>query len=75
MEIRLMDKNPKTGKFLNIEIYTKHEFDILLYENIRKALLEMTLWQRIKAEFDESTKKAIKNIFNVFKERLKDNRN
>jgi len=75
MEIRLMDKNPKTGRFVNVEIYNEEDFDQMLYDEIAQAVSRMSFLDKLFGNYDNVTNQAIDNIREVFKARLKANKN
>ena len=75
MEIRLMDKNPETGRFVNVEIYTEETFENVMYDCIAEAVSKMSFFDRIRGKYDKTVKKALKNVFFEFEKRLIQNKN
>ena len=75
MEIRLMEKNKKTGRFVNVEIYDEYAFGTLIRNSVRDALNEMTIWQRMRAEYKTVIDNVYKKVFKEFDKRLKQNLN
>ena len=70
-----MDKNPKTGRFVNVEIYSSAEFNNLLYDGIQDALIKLSFWDFIRSRIDATIKKAIRYVFDEFEKRLEENKN
>ncbi len=75
MEIRLMEKNPKTGRFKNVEIYKEQDFKKLVRSCFSIALKDAGFFERLRGNFSNTINKAEKLLGRQFKDRLKKNKN
>jgi len=75
MEIRLMDKNPETGRFVNVEVYSQIEFEGLVQDCVRSALKKVGFFNRLTRNFTKAICDSSDSMIRVFKQRLKEDRN
>jgi len=75
MEIRLMDKNPETGRFVNVEIYSEEDFKKLIAVAVGNAITKVSFWDRLRNNLISIVDATEKKIFDEFKQRLKENKN
>ena len=74
MEIRLAER--EKGRMKNIEIYTEKEFNILLHNQLGKAVDQVGTFAKFLPGYKDKLKSAMnKNVMTIFRNRLKANLN
>lgn len=75
MEIRLVERNPKTKRIKNVEIYSEESFFKLVMFAVKYAVLKAGFWKLISKDYRTLGSYVKKYLKIEFKDRIAKNLN